>query len=275
MGRVARWLLGWALLACAMVAASAEDAPVPAAGTSSGSVVLMRSTARSARPLPTTCTARLARAAQARAPQLVVLQIDTPGGLDTVDARHHQGHPRLAGAGGRLRRAERRARRQRRHLHPLRQPHRGDGAGHQPRRGHAGAIGMPGGGAAPSSRRRRRIGARRRRARTERRDDAQSTSTTPRPTSAAWRSCAAATPTGPRRRCARRSACRPSEALQQQGDRPHRRRRARSAAQARRPRGQLRRQRARWPTRGRRRRARSSPTGARGCSRSSPTRAWR
>ena len=46
----------------------------------------------------------------------------------------HQGHPGLAGAGGRLRRAERRAGRERRHLHPLREPRCGDGARHQPRR---------------------------------------------------------------------------------------------------------------------------------------------
>ncbi len=51
------------------------------------------------------------------------------------DARDHQGHPRLAGAGGRLRRAVRRARRERRHLHPVREPFRRDGAGDQPGRG--------------------------------------------------------------------------------------------------------------------------------------------
>ena len=54
------------------------------------------------------------------------------------DARHHQGDPRRAGAGGRLRRAERRARRERRHLHPLCLPRRGDGARHQSRRGDPG-----------------------------------------------------------------------------------------------------------------------------------------
>ena len=45
---------------------------------------------------------------------------------------------------------------------------------------------------------------------------AQSSSTMPPPTSAAWRSCAGATPIGPNARCARRSACRPTEALEQQ-----------------------------------------------------------
>ena len=37
-----------------------------------------------------------------------------------LDARDHQGHPRLGGPGGRVRRAERRARGERGHLHPLR-----------------------------------------------------------------------------------------------------------------------------------------------------------
>ena len=55
-----------------------------------------------------------------------------------LDARHHQGDPRRPGAGGRLRRAGRRARRERRHLHPLCVPRGGDGARHQSGRGDAG-----------------------------------------------------------------------------------------------------------------------------------------
>ena len=70
---------------------------------------------------------------------LVVLKLDTPGGLDPSMRDIIKANPRVAGAGGQLRRAERRARGQRRHLHPLCQPHRRDGAGHQPRRGDAGA----------------------------------------------------------------------------------------------------------------------------------------
>ena len=56
-----------------------------------------------------------------------------------VDARHHQGNPRLADSGRHVRRPERRARGQRRHVHPVREPHRGHGPGHQPRRRDAGA----------------------------------------------------------------------------------------------------------------------------------------
>ena len=54
------------------------------------------------------------------------------------DARHHQGDPGRAGAGGRLRGARGRACGKRRHLHSLCLPRRGDGARHQSRGGHAG-----------------------------------------------------------------------------------------------------------------------------------------
>src|SRR6266446_2099192 len=52
-----------------------------------------------------------------------------------LDARHHQGHPRVARAGGGVRRARRRARGERRDLHSLREPYRGDGARYQSGRG--------------------------------------------------------------------------------------------------------------------------------------------
>ncbi|MNF63847.1 hypothetical protein D3C85_801030 [compost metagenome] len=55
-----------------------------------------------------------------------------------LHAQHHQGDPRQPGAGSQLRRPQRRAGGQRRHLHPLRQPYRRHGAGHQPGRSHAG-----------------------------------------------------------------------------------------------------------------------------------------
>ena len=59
-----------------------------------------------------------------------------PGRARHLDAFDHQGHPRLAGAGGHLRLPGGRARGERRYLHPVREPHRRHGAGHQPRRGH-------------------------------------------------------------------------------------------------------------------------------------------
>ena len=53
-------------------------------------------------------------------------------------ARHHPGHPRRADASGGVRRAQWRARRQCRRLHPARVAHRRHGAGDQCRRRHAG-----------------------------------------------------------------------------------------------------------------------------------------
>ncbi|MCK7493509.1 MAG: hypothetical protein MZW92_20790 [Comamonadaceae bacterium] len=106
-------------------------------------------------------------AAQRDGAAVVVLQIDTPGGLDTSmrdiikDILASPVPVATFVAPGR------RARRQRRHLHPLRQPRRRDGAGHQPRRRHAGGDRRP--AATAASRRKPRKDRRARRAGGERR----------------------------------------------------------------------------------------------------------
>ena len=150
---------------------------------------------------------------------LVVLELDTPGGLDSSMRDIIQGDPRLRRAGRQLRQPLRGARRQRRHLHPVRQPHRRHGAGHQSWRRHSGLDrrgvralatgsgghpGSPGGSPAPAA------------AKEDAKPAAQSTAhgaqggeRCRRPTSADSPSCAAATPSGPRARCAVRRASRP------------------------------------------------------------------
>ena len=131
-----------------------------------------------------------------------------------LDARHHQGHPRLAGPGRHVRRAAGRARRQRRHLHPVREPRRGDGARRPTsarrrrsrsacqRAGGAGGTSRGNGDGGDEGSRRRSVRATRRPETTMR--PSARRSTTPSPTSAASPSCAGATPTGPSARCAKR-----------------------------------------------------------------------
>ena len=105
----------------------------------------------------------LARARRARARPAGRAADRHPGRARHLDAQHHQGHRRFAGAGGGLRRAARRASGERRDLHPLRGARRGDGACHQPRRGDAdrdrpAVAGKRAGAGGP--RRERRLGSR-------------------------------------------------------------------------------------------------------------------
>ena len=79
--------------------------------------------------------------AQKSGAQLLVIKMDTPGGLDTIDAPDHQGHPRVPSAGGGVCRPERRPGRECRHLYPVREPRRRHGARHESRRRDAGQHG--------------------------------------------------------------------------------------------------------------------------------------
>ncbi len=68
-----------------------------------------------------------------------------------LDAADCDGHFGFAGAGGHLRQPAGRTRRQRRHLHPLRQPYCRHGAGHHAGCGHAGGHWHAGRAAAPGA----------------------------------------------------------------------------------------------------------------------------
>src|SRR5437016_3306747 len=82
MRRARTWLLGLALLAHAIVAASAADMPAAAASAASGAPIVLVKIDGAIGPATADHLHRaLALAATLKAP-LAVLQIDTPGGLD-------------------------------------------------------------------------------------------------------------------------------------------------------------------------------------------------
>ena len=123
-----------------------------------------------------------------------------------VDARDHQGHPRLPDPGRHLRVSERRAGGERRHLHSVCEPHRGDGSRHQSGRRdtRANRHWRAQQRADPTAGRRaegRRSPARRRRSQAR---SPRSRSTMRLPIFAVSPNCAGATPSGGNRQCAKR-----------------------------------------------------------------------
>ncbi len=144
--------------------------------------------------------------AEEQGAELVLLVLDTPGGLDAAMRDIIQGILNSSDPGRDLCVPLRRTCRECRDLHPLRQPRRGDDARHEPRRRHTGFDRRP--TRAGRTRRQGRRQGRRQAATARHRDGAQGGQRRrclhPEPR----RTCAVATSTGRKRRSAAPPACR-------------------------------------------------------------------
>ncbi len=131
------WLLSFALVWLPAHLVFGED-PAPAPKDAASTALLLQINGPIGPAISHYISQGIKRAAE-DGNSIVILRMDTPGGLDTSMRDIIKDILASPGAGGDLRLAERCACRQRGHVHPLREPHRRDGARHQSRFRHAGA----------------------------------------------------------------------------------------------------------------------------------------